>query len=239
MPTEDQNIDAATSTKQNFTGNENDGDLTTLVFKDKLRVWNKITRIRINGGEVAVIIPFNTLIEPFYSDDDIDLTIPLSGQYESSNQRIKLFTSLNGNFKILESKPFFFIRDFVVSSVTMTVQAVDVNGDNANSSIFLEINNGNEWIPAKSGVKIDLIEFVGTDLDADLPTNLYSSFSNVIVVDPGDEIFIFVNDEDFLFVNDEVFNYVDQISFQNIIKYRITRIDNKIIYINQVNITIE
>src|SRR3989304_1437468 len=102
MVSESQILDNAVTTKHNFVSQDSEVDSQKWVFKEKMRLWNKITRIRQDSNEVAVLIPFNTFIEPFYSSDDLDLTVDNCGVLE--NGVFRLYSDANGNYKQLVSK---------------------------------------------------------------------------------------------------------------------------------------
>jgi hypothetical protein len=74
MATETSIISTQTDIKQNFANGDNEVDAQDQILREKVRIWDKITRIDKDGTEVVVKLPFNTLLEPFYSDDDIDYT---------------------------------------------------------------------------------------------------------------------------------------------------------------------
>ncbi len=84
MATETEIVSSQTDLKQNFANGDNEVDAQDLITREKIRVWEKITRIDKDSVEVAVVLPFGTLYEPFYTDDDIDYTTTTTPAPESS-----------------------------------------------------------------------------------------------------------------------------------------------------------
>lgn len=219
MVTQGDLLDIQVGTKHQFVGESEDLEVQDLVFKEKVRFWNKITRIRQDGTEVAVLLPYNTLIEPFYSADDVDLTIDNSAVFDEENERFRLFSDANGNYKILQSKVISLRENHRVSNVFVDVNATYVDGTDALDGIGIEIFNGNEWIPTTNGVKLNFRGVIGDDLDADLDCIPGGKFNN--------------------FVEGRVFDYdldldVSGWLFQNQIKYRIVRESSQEIHVNKV-----
>lgn len=170
-------IDSQTSIKQNYASNNSTEKLHNLIFKKNVKLWPKISRIEKDGNEVAILIPFDTYVEPFYTEDDINTTAS-TGVFDSSNNTFKLYTDANGNYKSLESEYISWQRDRIVDSVTITVNAVDTNGDtttNYDSYIY----NGNEWIATKNGFPLHFRDYNGADLDANLDASLSGQYYNV------------------------------------------------------------
>ncbi len=224
MVSELEQLEATTNTKQQFAGNDADSDEHVRIFRSKLRIWHKIVRVKVAGEEdSAVILPFNTLIEPFYSEDDIDLT-ETSAIYDASNRRYELSTGVLGNRKKLQSKLICFRSGHKLSSMNITVGATYEDGTPALDGIDVEIYNGNEWIPVNNGLPIKFNDYVGTDLDADLDTFLYADFNNFIY---GDDLDADLNAD------------LSGFTFQNKVKYRIIRTTSTTVYINKVVLSVE
>ncbi len=170
-------IDGQTNIKQNYASHDNEEYPHNLIFKSKVKLWQKITRNVLDGTEVSIIIPFDTYIEPFYNEEDINTTNS-TGIFDSANNTYKLYSHTNGNYKTLESEYISFQRDRVVDSVTMTVKAEDTDG-NETTKFDTYIYNGNEWISIKPGFPISFIDYNGVDLDADLDADLSGQYSNL------------------------------------------------------------
>ena len=139
-------LDNAVTTKHQFANDDVDEDLQIKVVREKIRVWNKIFRISQDGTEVAVVLPYDTLIEPLYSTDDIDMTVDKCGIHDSDNEYFRLYSDANGNYKYLQSKIVTWQEDRSVRSVTMEVESEYEDGTNALEGISIEVYNGNEWI---------------------------------------------------------------------------------------------
>ncbi len=213
MVTTEDVIKAATNTKQNFSGEDTEIEVP-IVVRDKMRIWNKIHRIQ-NGSavDVAVILPYNTFIEPYYSTTDVDMTVDNCGVYDSSNEYFRLYSDLLGNFKYITSKNIYFRQDMILSRITMTVDVVDTNGDSALDQIQMFIYNGNEWIATRNGHELLLQDHNSADLDADLDADVGGSFANV--------------------------NASGTILFQNKIKYQIVRTGSSEVRVRSVVITVK
>jgi len=211
MVEEIKRVDDNISNKQQFTGEDTDVDPQTVIFKDKFRLWNKITRVNENGAEVAVILPFNLFIEPLYSTDDIDTTISQIGIYDSANSRFRLYSDANGNYKYIQSKTISYRNNHQINSIFIKVESIDINGNDAIDGIDIEIFDGNQWIAINNGQEFLVGSYNGTDLDADLDTDLANDFSNYV---------------------DGVFLY------QHKLKYRITRTSNDEVIVNKVTMRV-
>ena len=220
-----EQIDAATSTKQNFANTDNDVDLVPLVDREKLRVWNKITRVVKDSVEVAVIIPFGKFFEPFYNDYDIDDTVTNAAEYDSTNGYVRLYRDPNGNRKVLQSKVLAYEYNRNFRSVTVNVNAEYVDGSDAIDGIDIEIYNGNEWIAINNNVRVFMREYSGSDLDADLDADLYASLGNFVGGGTG-----FDYEFDF-----DLGGWL----FQNQLKYRVTRVSDDDIRVTKVKIDLE
>lgn len=84
MATETEIVSSQTDLKQNFANGDNEVDAQDIITREKIRVWEKITRLSKDSVEVAVVLPFGTLYEPFYTDDDIDYTTTITHAPESN-----------------------------------------------------------------------------------------------------------------------------------------------------------
>ena len=170
-------VDGQTSIKQNYASHDTTENAHNLVFKKNVKIWPKITRIKIGGEDVDILLPFDTYIEPFYNQEDIDTT-ESTGVFDSSDNTYKLYSDANGNYKTLVSKYISWQRDRVVDTVTITVKAEDVNGNPA-TNYDTYIYNGNEWIAIKNGFPLHLIDYNGVDLDANLDASLSGQYYNI------------------------------------------------------------
>lgn len=169
-------IDSQTTIKQNYAAEDIEEFSHPLIFKKKLKLWQKILRLSKDGTESAIIIPFDTYIEPFYNTEDVD-TSESTGVFVSSNNTFQLYTDINGNYKSLVSKYICWQRDRNISTVTITVFAEDESGEES-TNYDISIYNGNEWIAAKNGYPIIFNDYIGADLDADLDADLGGQYSN-------------------------------------------------------------
>jgi len=212
MVSEAVTLDNATTLKQNMVGSDSDDDPYDMIVREKIRFWNKITRVSDTGVEVAVVLPFDTFIEPFYSTEDMDVTINNCGVHEETEERFKLYSDANGNYKYIQSKTISLRATHSIKSVLCTVYSTDTNGDSANDKIQVELYNGNTWFSIDNATEVGMFDYNGSDLDADLDTSLNSQLSNL----------------------DET----GTIIFENNLKYRITRVTNDIIYVNKIIIKI-
>lgn len=211
MVTENQTLDNSITNKHQFRGNDDEVDSQIMIFKEKFRLWNKITRVSKDGTEVAVLIPYNVLIEPFFSTDDIDMTVAQCGIYNSTNHNFELYSDANGNYKYIQSKVVTLRQNHQINNIFINVECVDNNGDNAISKIVIDIFNGNEWISVNNGSQLTFKSYSGDDLDADLDATPAANFVNY-------------DDPTFL--------------YQHAIKYRITRISSDIVYVNKVTLRV-
>ena len=84
MATETEIASSQTDLKQNFANGDNEVDAQDLITREKIRVWEKITRLSKDSIEVAVILPFGTLYEPFYTDDDVYYTTTVPESTETA-----------------------------------------------------------------------------------------------------------------------------------------------------------
>ncbi len=226
MPTEAEKLDSSTTSKQNFGGYDDDETDEAQVFRDKLRIWNKITRVKKQGDteDRAVIIPFDTFFEPFFSEDDVDLTVNNCAEYDSSNHYYRLYSDSLGNNKVLQSKVFSFRKDHKIRSVTTTVYCEYTDGSNAENGIDIWIWNGNEWCPTKNGVPLRMQGYVGSDLDADLDSYLYADYDNFVY---GSNL------------NADLDADLSGFTFQNKLKYKIERVSSNEIRVKKVIINID
>ena len=180
-------IDGQTSLKQNYAAHDNEEYPHNLIFKSKVKIWQKLTRLELDGTEVGILIPFDTYIEPFYNEDDINTTNS-TGIFDSANNTYKLYPHTNGNYKTLESEYISWQKNRVVNSVTITVKAENNSGTPA-SNFDTYIYNGNEWIAVKTGYPLTFIDYNGADLDANFDVDLSGQFSNL----DSDNLIIFQN----------------------------------------------
>lgn len=210
MATETSIISSQTDIKQNFANGDNEVDAQDQILREKVRIWDKITRIEKDGIEQAVIIPFDTYIEPFYSEADMDATYT-TGKYDSDNECYRLYSDANGNYKQLQSKCICWQNNRTLASINMTVYAEDTLG-NESTNYESFIYNGYEWIAIKNGFKLYLLDYIGSDLDADLDAYLGGQISN--------------KDTD------------GNIIFQNKLKWKINRIGSEEVIIKKVIIKV-
>ena len=184
MVTELELLDGVTTTKQNLSGEDIDSDDNVRIFRSNLRLWNKITRLKVVGDtdDSAVILPFNILLEPFYSEDDVDSSYT-TGSYNSSNHYYELYSDLLGNFKTIQSKVISYRNNHKLKSVTMTVDSEYVDGTSGINGIDLILifgtYSGEEIIVhVNNGKPVYTQDYTGADLNADLNTTLYGSLNN-------------------------------------------------------------
>ena len=196
MATETEIVSSQTDLKQNFANGDNEVDAQDLITREKIRVWEKITRLSKDSIEVAVILPFGTLYEPFYTDDDVDNTTT-TAEYDSTNEYYTMYSDINGTYDILQSKTISKLHNSRLYSVTPTIYAYDTSDNLVTSGFDLQIYNGNEWFSVNNGEEFILGDYNGADLDADLPADLSGYLLN--------------------------YDTDDSILFQNNIKYKIFR----------------
>lgn len=169
-------IDDQTTLKQNFANTNEDEDGQNLVFRQKQRVWVKLYRIKDNSVDKAIILPFDTFVEPFFTIDDID-TSNTTGKYDSVNELYKLYTDANGNYKTIQSEYICWQNDRTIKTVNVTVYATDSLGNKSNNyEIF--VYNGNEWVATTNGYSVSMIDYTGAQLDSILNTPLSGQLSN-------------------------------------------------------------
>jgi len=227
MPTTDELWDGIVNTKQNFSGTFTGNDNVIRIFRDNLRVWHKITRVKFQGDseDKAVIIPFDTFFEPFQSTDDVDLTVDQPAEYDSTNHYFKLHVDALGNHKYLQSKIICFQNNRKIQSVVMTVECEYASdGSNAIDGVELFIYNGNEWIATRNNNTLYLRDYVGADLDSDLDTDLYASYGNYYF---GDDLDADLDAD------------LSGFTFQNKIKYKIVRTSGSEIHVKKVTIVVD
>lgn len=170
-------VDGQTSIKQNYASHNNEEDPHNLIIKKKIKLWPKLSRVSIDGIETDIIIPFDTYIEPFYNEEDINTTNS-TGIFTSSNNTYRLYSDANGNYKILESEYISWQKNRIIDSVIITVKAVDTSGDTA-TNYDIYIYNGNEWIALKDGFPLYFRDYNGLDLDANLDADLSGQYYNI------------------------------------------------------------
>ena len=170
-------VDGQTSIKQNYASHDSSENAHNLIFKKNVKIWSKITRINIGNDEVGILLPFDTYIEPFYNQEDIDTTIS-TGVFDSNNNTYNLYSDANGNYKTLVSKYISWQKNRIVDSITITVKAENINGTPA-TNYDTYIYNGNEWIAINNGFPLHLIDYNGVDLDANLDANLSGQYYNI------------------------------------------------------------
>lgn len=171
MATETEIVSSQTDLKQNFANGDNEVDAQDLITREKIRVWEKITRIDKDSVEVAVVLPFGTLYEPFYTDDDVDSTTT-TAEYDSTNEYYTMYSDMNGTYDILQSETISKLHNSRLYSVTPTIYAYDTSNNLVTSGFDLQIYNGNEWFSVNNGEEFILRDYNGADLDADLPAEL-------------------------------------------------------------------
>lgn len=169
-------IDDQTTIKQNYAYTDDEEDSQDLVFLEKQKLWNKITRVSADGSEVAIIIPYDTYIEPFHTEDDMDSTYT-TGVFDSSKDYYRLYSDSNGNYKTLQSKFICWQNNRTIKTINMTVYAEDTSG-NESTNYESFIYNGNDWIATTNGFELKMIDYIGADLDADLDADLGGQLSN-------------------------------------------------------------
>jgi hypothetical protein len=84
MVSYDDTVTSLTDLKQNYAYSDDETDAQDNILREKLRMWHKITRLAFDGTETAVVLPFNTLYEPFYTVDDVDYTTTVIPSPEST-----------------------------------------------------------------------------------------------------------------------------------------------------------
>ena len=215
-------IDNNIQTKHNFSGSD-DLSYVNNIVREKLRIWNKLTRISVGGTDVMVKFPFNTFIEPFYSDIDVDTTVYQSAEYDEPNSRFKLFVDANGNRKYLESKIISFQNHRALKSVNITVYSEDDNGDDAIDLIDIYVNVGDEWIAVNNGSTLRLEDYHSADLDADLDASVGGQFSTWF---GGDDL------------NEDLDLELSGALFDNKLKYKVIRNTPNTVYVNTVIIEV-
>lgn len=196
MATDTSIISTQTDIKQNFANGDNEVDAQDQILREKVRIWDKITRIDKDGTEVVVKLPFNTLLEPFYSNDDVDTSVT-TAKYESANEYVRFYTDANGSYDTLQSKTISLLHNYRLYSITPTIYAYDTSDNLIENGFDLQIYNGNEWFNVNNGAEFILRDYNGADLDADLPAELSGYLLN--------------------------YDADDNILFQNDIKYKIFR----------------
>jgi len=169
-------IDDQTTLKQNYVNSDSDEDAQNLVFKEKQKMWVKIYRIAEDGTAKAIIIPFDTYVEPFHTIDDIDTT-NTTGVFDADYDYYRLYSDANSNYKTIQSEFICWQNDRTIKTIQMTVYAEDTSGDDS-TGFESFIYNGLDWIATGNGYTISMIDYTGVDLDADLDADLGGQLSN-------------------------------------------------------------
>lgn len=205
MVSYDDTVTSLTDLKQNYAYSDDETDAQDNILREKLRMWHKITRLAFDGTETAVVLPFNTLYEPFFTEDDVDLT-NTTAIYDSTNEYFRFYTDANGCYDRLTSKTISLRYNSRLKSISTTVYAKDTSGNPVTSGFDLQLYNGQEWFNIGNGTEVETIDIDGSDLDADLDADLSRRIIN--------------------------FDTDNTILFQNNIKYRIhyTGTDELIVY---------
>ncbi len=169
-------IDDQTTLKQNYVNSDSNEDAQNLVFKEKQKMWMKLYRVSQDGTEKAILIPFDTYIEPFYTIDDID-TVNTTGVFDGNNDYYRLYSDANGNYKTIQSEYICWQNNRTIKTIQMTVYAEDTSGD-VSTGFEAFVYNGQDWIATGNGYTISMIDYTGADLDADLDADLGAQLSN-------------------------------------------------------------
>ena len=169
-------IDDQTTLKQNYVNSDSDEDSQNLVFKEKLKMWIKLYRISKDTVEKAIIIPFDTYVEPFYTTDDID-TSNTTGVFDVNNDYYRLYSDANGNYKTIQSEFICWQNNRTIKTIQATVYAEDTSGVSSDGYEMF-IYNGQDWIATNNSYIISMIDYTGADLDADLDADLGGQLSN-------------------------------------------------------------
>ena len=176
MATDTSIIDGQTTIKQNYAAHDVEEFPHNIVFSDKLKLWQKLVRIDVDGTETAIIIPKDIYVEPFYNEEDINTT-NTTGKFITADNTYELYSDINGNYKTIESEYICWQRDRDISTVNMTVFAEDDSGD-VSTNYTTYIYNGSIWIATADGFPITFIDYNSASLDANLDADLGGQLSN-------------------------------------------------------------
>jgi len=172
MASENDILNNIVTNKQNFASGDIEEDSQVELFMERVRIWNKISRVNINGEERAVIVPFSTLIETFDTEYDIDGTVDNPAEFDATNSRYILMADANANRKVLQSEVVSFRNNVSIDSVNISVEVEDSDGNDASDNIIIELYNGQDWVLIHNNGTLHFKDTQGQDLDADLDADL-------------------------------------------------------------------